>query len=30
MDLETRLYDERKLGLEQGVKIGIDQGLTQG
>ena len=30
MNLETRLYDERKLGLEQGVKIGIDQGLTQG
>ena len=30
MDLETRLYDERKLGLEQGVKIGIDQGLAQG
>ena len=30
MNLETRLYDERKLGLEQGVKIGINQGLTQG
>ena len=30
MNLETRLYDERKLGLEQGVKIGIDQGLMQG
>ena len=30
MNLETRLYDERKLGLEQGVKIGIDQGLAQG
>ena len=30
MNLETRLYDERKLGLEQGVKIGINQGLMQG